>query len=574
MCGIVGYISKNTKSVTSIFVGLKKLEYRGYDSWGITYLQNGKLVVKKTLGKLSDEPINFPDSNIALGHTRWATHGGITLANSHPHFDCKGDIAIVHNGIVENYLELKQQLQGRKHSFVSETDTEVIAHLIEEKYMSGNSLENAVRLVFNKIKGLNAFVVIDKKGGKIIAIKTGSPLILGLSDTTKWVASDINALGEAKELIILEDGEMAVIDANKVEIKKASNQKIIDKEKIKMVKIEKEPTKGNFNSFLEKEIHEQPAILDLINQGSVEQMKMIIKTAKRMDNLIITACGSSFLASMIIAEKIMKQIKKPVYPVLASEYDTWKDTVNKKTLVLAITQSGETIDVVDALKKAKQKGVTTASIVNSRYSSIQRMTDMCQLLNCGVERSVVATKSFVAQMAVVDKALGTNLFKRIKAVKQILIKEKQIVKITQKIKNEQHIFLLGRGKMFPIALEGALKIKEVTYIHAEGMAGGELKHGALALVEKGTVCIALVSDESKNEILANVMEVKARGAMVVGIAKSKESVFDYFLPLTGTKESEQTEAVIWLQLLANRLCELRHLDPDKPRNLAKSVTVK
>jgi len=574
MCGIVGYHSKKAKPVVTIYRGLKKLEYRGYDSWGIVYLIDGKLIARKGLGKLTDEPMDLPGSVLAMGHTRWATHGGITIANSHPHFDCKRNIAVVHNGIVENYLVLKKELQTRKHKFVSDTDTEVAAHLIEEKISDGLEMEEAVRQIFLRLKGFNALVVMNRKQKRMVAIKIGSPLILGINKKTTWVASDINALGEAKELIILLDGEMAVIDNDGVIVKNAVDGKQIEKERIKMVEIEKDSKKGRYKSFLEKEINEQPKVLERIMKNGGGQMEKIVEIAKKMKRVLVVGCGSSYFASVIVAEKIMKRLGKWTMAVLASEFGTWIRIIDKKTLVIALTQSGETIDVVDALNKAKKGGAITASIVNARYSSVQRLTDECQLLSCGVEKSVVATKSFVAQIAIVDKALGIDLTERIKDVKRILKNKVLAEDIAKRLYKEQHIFVLGRGKMYPIALEGALKIKEVSYIHAEGIAGGELKHGTLALIEKDSICIVLVSKENTNEMLASALEVKARGAKVIGIAQRKEDVFDEFLPIRGKEDDEQTEAVVWLQLLAEKICNLRHLDPDKPRNLAKSVTVK
>ena len=574
MCGIVGYLSHEEKPVVSIYQGLKKLEYRGYDSWGIVYLKNKRLVAIKEIGKLKSEPTNLPESVLALGHTRWATHGGITKANSHPQFDCTGNIALVHNGIIENYYLLKKELTQRKHKIVSDTDTELVAHLIEEKVEKGMTIEEAVRQVFRRLKGYNALVVMDKMQKRLLAVKTGSPLILGLSKKANYIASDINALGEAEELIILLDGELAEISENGVRVINVSDGREIPKQRIKMVEIEKESEMGEYQSFLEKEINEQPQVLERIVQEDGVQIKKIITLAKKMDKVILVGCGTSYFAGLVATEKLIKKLGKWVITVLASEFDTYVNLLDEKTLIIVLTQSGETIDVLDAIIKAKQKGATITSVVNAPYSSVQRVSDVCQMLSCGMEKCVASTKSFVAQMAVFDKALGIDLNQRIKNIKWILKNKNKINPLAKMISQKQHLFILGRGKMLPIALEGALKIKELSYIHAEGMAGGELKHGTLALIDKDSICIVLVSKENTNEMLASGLEVKARGATVIGIAQRKENVFDEFLPIRGKEDDEQTEAVVWLQLLAEKICDLKRLDPDKPRNLAKSVTVK
>ena len=574
MCGIVGYLSHEEKPVVSIYQGLKKLEYRGYDSWGIVYLKNKRLVAIKEIGKLKSEPTNLPESVLALGHTRWATHGGITKANSHPQFDCTGNIALVHNGIIENYYLLKKELTQRKHKIVSDTDTELVAHLIEEKVEKGMTIEEAVRQVFRRLKGYNALVVMDKMQKRLLAVKTGSPLILGLSKKANYIASDINALGEAEELIILLDGELAEISENGVRVINVSDGREIPKQRIKMVEIEKESEMGEYQSFLEKEINEQPQVLERIVQEDGVQIKKIITLAKKMDKVILVGCGTSYFAGLVATEKLIKKLGKWVITVLASEFDTYVNLLDEKTLIIVLTQSGETIDVLDAIIKAKQKGATITSVVNAPYSSVQRISDVCQMLSCGMEKCVASTKSFVAQMAVFDKALGIDLNQRIKNIKWILKNKNKINPLAKMISQKQHLFILGRGKMLPIALEGALKIKELSYIHAEGMAGGELKHGTLALIDKDSICIVLVSKENTNEMLASGLEVKARGATVIGIAQRKENVFDEFLPIRGKEDDEQTETVVWLQLLAEKICDLKRLDPDKPRNLAKSVTVK
>ncbi|KKS31228.1 MAG: Glucosamine/fructose-6-phosphate aminotransferase, isomerizing [Candidatus Collierbacteria bacterium GW2011_GWA2_42_17] len=574
MCGIVGYLSHEEKPVVSIYQGLKKLEYRGYDSWGIVYLKNKRLVAIKEIGKLKSEPTNLPESVLALGHTRWATHGGITKANSHPQFDCTGNIALVHNGIIENYYLLKKELTQRKHKIVSDTDTELVAHLIEEKVEKGMTIEEAVRQVFRRLKGYNALVVMDKMQKRLLAVKTGSPLILGLSKKANYIASDINALGEAEELIILLDGELAEISENGVRVINVSDGREIPKQRIKMVEIEKESEMGEYQSFLEKEINEQPQVLERIVQEDGVQIKKIITLAKKMDKVILVGCGTSYFAGLVATEKLIKKLGKWVITVLASEFDTYVNLLDEKTLIIVLTQSGETIDVLDAIIKAKQKGATITSVVNAPYSSVQRVSDVCQMLSCGMEKCVASTKSFVAQMAVFDIALGIDLNQRIKNIKWILKNKNKINPLAKMISQKQHLFILGRGKMLPIALEGALKIKELSYIHAEGMAGGELKHGTLALIDKDSICIVLVSKENTNEMLASGLEVKARGATVIGIAQRKENVFDEFLPIRGKEDDEQTEAVVWLQLLAEKICDLKRLDPDKPRNLAKSVTVK
>ena len=574
MCGIVGYVSRKEIPVVSIYQGLKRLEYRGYDGWGLVYQKDKVLVLKKGSGKLGHKTVILPLSKLALGHTRWATHGGNSLVNNHPHIDCSKSIALVHNGVIENYYQLKKEVINKKHHLTSETDTELIAHLIEDQMLAGICFEDSVNNVFKRLEGFNALVVIEKSQEKIVAVKTGSPLIIGVTQDAFWVTSDINALSETKKIIALDDGELAIIEKNGLEVRRVTDGKVVQKKPIKIVGIKRDSQKGEFGSFLDKEINEQPEVLERIVKDDGKEIQKIISLAKRMQKVIVVGCGTSYHAGLIVSEKIISILGKWSIAVLASEFLSWLELIDKNTLVIAISQSGETIDVIDSLIKAKQKGATIVSIVNTRNSSIQRLSSICQQLDCGSEISVASTKSFIAQMAIFDKALGINISQRSNTVTDILKIRNRVDTLAKLTAHEKHLFILGRGKMLPLAMEGALKLKEICYIHAEGMAGGELKHGTLALIEKGSICIVLVSDERKKEIITSALEVKSRGARVIGIAKSSEEVFDIHLPLFGNRDDEQTEAVIWLQLLASKIGRLKHLDVDMPRNLAKSVTVK
>src|SRR3989344_3646123 len=536
MCGIFGYIGKSEDAPRKVFSGLKDIEYRGYDSWGVASwsLDAGHWLLEKKTGFLP-ESFNAPKSSVAIGHTRWATHGGATEVNAHPHLSCDGKIVLVHNGIVENYLELKKGIThpssgGNNHQIKSETDSEIIIHLIEDE-LKNNNFKDSVSIIFKKIEGLSALVVSD--GKEIIVCKVGSPLVLGKCDDGYIVASDPNAiLPLTKNLYFLEDGDLFSLDSS----------------------------------------------LD-------NKFKKIVEEMKLAQGTYFLGCGSAAYACILAVYAFSKVAKKHVNFSLGSEFQFTADFITDKSLLVAISQSGETIDIIEPVSLAKKKGAKIVALTNTLGSTLYRGANINALLNAGVEKAVASTKALIAMMANIilysfgaagKLQVGIKVIEEsAKEIEEIIKKQDQIKELADKIKDSEHIYVLGRGISYPVALESALKIKEVSYIHAEGLASGELKHGPIALIDKGTPVILFVpNDETKSAVLANAMEVKARGAYVIGVGVESSTVFDYFFEIKDCGLSSVLPHIVFAQLLGYFLAVKLGLNPDKPRNLAKSVTVK
>lgn len=576
ICGIFGYIGSKKNAPQIVFSGLIDIEYRGYDSWGVAFFDKGSFNLTKKVGFLP-KSYSFPSSNLSIGHTRWATHGGVTQENAHPHLSCDNKFVLVHNGIVENYLELKKELKN--HQLKSQTDSEVIIHLIEEQK---TGLKEAVATVFNKLDGLSAIVVSD--GKEIVACKVGSPLVVGRTADGYVVASDPNAiLPLTNQLIFLEDGQMVVLN-NDIELYEVANLKKIEP---KFSKIDWEYTKGSldkFPHFMLKEIYEQPQVL--YNQiQSLDSVEKIVGEIKKAYGTYFLGCGSASYACLLAEYAFSKIAKKHVNFSLGSEFNYTADFLTDKSLLIAISQSGETIDIVEPVTFAKKRGAKIVALTNTLGSTIYRMSDIKQLLNAGPEKAVASTKALIAMMANVllfsyglagKLDLGINVIEEsAKEIENIIKKQDEIKKLVEKIHKVEHLYVLGRGISYPIALEAALKIKEVSYIHAEGLASGELKHGPIALIDKGTPVILFVpNDETKSAVLANAMEVSARGAYVIGVGVENADVFDYFFEVKDVGASSVLPHIVFAQFLGYFLATKRGLNPDKPRNLAKSVTVK
>ncbi|MCW1949696.1 MAG: glutamine--fructose-6-phosphate transaminase (isomerizing) [Candidatus Shapirobacteria bacterium] len=576
MCGIVGFISSTEHDSNLVFNGLKNLEYRGYDSWGIVADTDQQLVDQKFLGKITSFPDQIPPSFISLGHTRWATHGGITLDNCHPHFDCHHQVALVHNGIVENYQSLQKDLKN--HRILGQTDTEIIAHLIE-KYRQKHNLLESVRLTFNQLHGLNAIAVMEHQNNQIIVAKNGSPLVIGLGKNANYLASDINAISNlTDQFIFLEDNWLAQITPQNVQIFDSATFKKI---KYTIQKISSSLTDTDLNgypNYLAKEIHQQFQIIKNINQQNLNQpINQILKLAQKSDQIFFTGCGSSYHAAYFNSLIVSPKINRPVYSFPASEFSPYDNFLTDKSLLVVFSQSGETIDAINLVNFAKNRGVTVASVINSPYSTLHRLADICQILPCGPEKCVLSTKTFTAQLALFLRSIGQDLTDSIFDIQQIL-KTRYLSKINllaQKIASYQHIFIIARGNSLPIAHETALKIKEVSYIHAESFSGGELKHGPIALIEPGTPCIIIAPNDSHyDDIISSATEIKARGGWIIGISSKNNSVFDNYLSVSDSGLSTALSITVIAQILAGQLCQIKGYDPDKPRNLAKSVTVK
>lgn len=588
MCGIFGYIGKKNNVAQIVLDGLKRLEYRGYDSWGIAVEKRGKFVIKKHAGKIGDADIStLPESNFGLGHTRWATHGGVTDINAHPHLDCTGKIAIVHNGIIENFSEIKKRLLKKGHRFLSQTDSEVAAHLIEEGRKE-RRLREAVRWAFNQLEGLNAIIAIEAGSKTFVAAKTGSPLVLGFGKTENFLASDAPALLRyTKRVCFLEDGQLAEITAREVKIFEIKTGRRI-RPKIQALDWEVEEAElGDFPHFMIKEISEQPKILRGIAENAVAQIPDLAKLIKKAYGTYMVGCGTAAYACLAGTYFFSKIAQRHVNFSVGSEFSYLAHFLTPKSLVIALSQSGETIDIIESILKAKEKGAKVLAIVNNLGSTLYRMADYKVLLGAGPEKCVLATKSFTAKLGVLlllslafngELLKGKNLLlKAAREVEKILKPKNQnlIKKLAHRLFEKEHIYIIGRGLSYPAALEAALKIKEVSYIHAEGFAAGELKHGVIALVEKGTPCLVFApNDETFGAVLSGAMEMKARGSFIVGISPFPHEVFDYYIPVADCGDASIIPNTVVAQLLAYYLALKRGCDPDKPRNLAKSVTVK
>lgn len=587
MCGIFGYVGKSKHVPEMVLEGVKLLEYRGYDSWGIAVKVGKKIAVDKHVGKIGNAKVSLPDSMLGIGHTRWATHGGVTVKNAHPHLDCNSQIAVIHNGIVENFQEIKDELTKKGHTFVSETDTEVIAHLIEE-HLKKEGFATAVKDAFNRLHGLSAIVVANAKSTEIIAAKTGSPLVVGANDDGFFVASDASGIVKhTKKVIFLEDKQMVILGKQLKLLQLPSGKEINPTFHTLTWKFE-DTTKGKFKHFLIKEINEQPRVIENVALNYDEQTKKLASLIHDAFGTFMLGCGTASYAALSGVYLFSTISKKHVNFSIGSEFAYLEDYLTPDSLLLAISQSGETIDVVNPVESAKKRGSQIASLVNVLGSTLYRQADYKLLLGAGQEKAVVGTKSFIAMVAVLlltaytlarKQAKGKELLmEAAKDVKRILSDSfiDSIKKTAEILKNKEHIYIIGRGISYAVALEATLKIKETSYIHAEGFAGGELKHGVIALIEEGTPCIVMApNDQTFSDSISNAQEIKARGGFIIGIGPREDNVFDIHLKTADVKEATLIPQVVISQLLAYHLALKKGItDPDKPRNLAKSVTVK
>jgi len=606
LCGIVGYIG-DRKILPIIIDGLKRLEYRGYDSAGVALVGNDSYFIK-TKGRISllEEKINnsYIDGNyfVGIGQTRWATHGEPSDLNAHPHIDCNGEIFVVHNGIIENYYEIKKDLIEKGHRFLSETDTEVVPHLIEE-YYEGDILKAVLKAV-NKLRGSFALAILSKKErDKIIAVRKESPLIVGIGKNENFLASDIPALlPHTKNIVILKDGEIALITKDEIKIfDMQGNQIGIEKMEINW-NLEQSEKKG-YKHFMLKEIMEEGEVLKEVIRGRVKDEKIELNEIKdkdflrRVENIYIIACGTAYHAGLIGNYILTDLLNIPVKTEVASEFRYENPNLSKNSLVILVSQSGETADTIASLRVAKKLGAKTLGVVNVNGSTIFRESDEVLQIFAGPEIAVASTKAYVAQILTlllfsvyIGKIRGdvdedfekfiVGEIKRVSEFSEILLDKKdEYLEIAKEIKDLDDIFYIGRLLDYPTALEGALKLKEISYIHAEGYPAGELKHGPLALIEEKVPTFAISTDERVFEkIVSNIKEVKARNGKVYSIVRDdfkgiiKESDRSVIIPKTHIYLSPIL-SVIPLQLIAYFTADLKGLDVDKPRNLAKSVTV-
>jgi len=617
MCGIVGYIG-NRKAVPIILDGLRRLEYRGYDSAGIAVLNGDHhLSVRRASGKLRNLEdairVNPIDGPYGIGHTRWATHGRPTEENAHPHRDCTGDIVVVHNGIVENYLSLKHQLQLEGHKFVTETDTEIIAHLVE-KYYDGN-LEEAVRKAVRELSGVFALgVIASSDPNKIVAARSGPPVVVGLGDGEYFVASDVPAiLSHTRDMFFLADGDVAVLTADGVHLTDFNGRPI----KRQVNHILWDPImaeKGGYKHFMLKEVFEQPravrdTVLGRVGQESgrvfLDEMDINPKAFKEFQSIRIIGCGTAWHAALVGKFMIEKLARIPVEVDYGSEFRYRDPIVSDKTLTVVISQSGETADTIAAQREAKQKGSKTLAICNVVGSMITREAAGTLMTHAGPEIGVASTKAFTSQLTAafilamylgqVREALSaeesTKLVQQLVRLpgklETVLSHETIYDELVKKLFRATDFLFLGRGIHFPIALEGALKLKEISYIHAEGYPAGEMKHGPNALIDENLPVVVLAtrdpnSEESRvryEKTLSNIQEVKARNGIVIAVVCEGDEgevgkMADYMIPIPPTSELLlPILEVVPLQLLAYHIAVRRGCDVDQPRNLAKSVTV-
>ena len=586
MCGIFGYVGEQKKAAQIILEGLKTLEYRGYDSWGIAVKQGKKLKVDKHVGKIGQAVVKLPKSSMGIGHTRWATHGGVTVLNAHPHLDCTKQIAVVHNGIVENFEELKKELIKKGHIFVSETDTEVVPHLIEE-YLKNEGFASSVRDAFNRLKGMNAVVVADALSSEIIAAKTGSPLIVGIGNNEFFIASDATGIIKyTRRVLFLKDKEMVILGKELQLLSLPKGKKLTPRIEVVNWKAE-DANKGEYEHFMLKEIYEQPRVIRNIAKDYDGQINQLIRIIKQAKGTFFIGAGTAFHACLAGGYLFSKIAGIHVNTAVASEFNYLEHFLNNKSLIIALSQSGETIDVVEPLNRAKKKGSKIVAIINVLGSTIYRMADYKLLLGAGPEKAVACTKAYITKLAVLLMlSFGmVGKTKEIKAVihraadesERLLEREniEKIKKIASLLASASHIYAIGRGVSYPTALEAALKIKEVSYIHTEGLAAGELKHGPIALVTKGTPCIVFApNDETYEAMISNATEIKSRGGLIIGVSPKNSAVFDYWIEVRDVGEASIIPQIIPIQLLAYYLAIKKGYDPDMPRNLAKSVTVK
>jgi glutamine---fructose-6-phosphate transaminase (isomerizing) len=598
MCGIIGYIGQQ-KTVPILIDGLAKLEYRGYDSAGICVLENKELKTIKKKGRIADlakdKNVNELTAVLGIAHTRWATHGEPNEKNAHPHLDCKGEIAIVHNGIIENHLALKELLIKHGHNIKSDTDSEIIAHLIEKFYKG--DLESAVVQALDLIEGAFGLAAIHKNEAKIIVARRGSPLIIGVGDGEMFVASDVPAiLAHTKRVIYLNDDELAIIEKNQYKIKKLTGESV-NKEVHEIKWTVDQIAKQGYEHFMLKEIFEQPEVLTNTLRGRIkgDRVKLSINfDINKIKRIIIVACGTSWHSALIGKHLIESMTGISTEVDYASEFRYRDPIVGPDDLLLAISQSGETADTLAALKEAKKKGAKTLGVVNVVGSTITREVDSGIYLHVGPEIGVASTKAFTSQVLAlsllalytrqtqgkkIDRALLKELDAIPEKISQALKQDKKIISLAKKFKGAKNFLYLGRGFNFPVALEGALKLKEISYIHAEGYPAAEIKHGPIALIDRDMpVVFVATKNNLSQKIISNIQEVKARGGVIIAIAnkddKEIKKIVDYTIEVPETlEEFSPIVNVIPLQLLAYHIANLKGLDVDKPRNLAKSVTV-
>ncbi len=610
MCGIMGYVGHRS-ALPILLDGLRRLEYRGYDSAGVAVLNGGHIEVRKTAGKLAklEAIATGPhlDGTVGIGHTRWATHGLPTDENAHPHSDCSGRVVVIHNGIIENFLPLKEALLARGHTFRSDTDTEVLAHLIEEE-LNGSQLplEDAVRRALRQTAGAYAIVVLcSDQPDRIVAVRQISPLIIGLGERETILASDIPALlSHTRDVLVIEDGEMAVMTARGASIQRLDGSQVA-KQPMHVTWDAQAAEKGGYPHFMLKEIHEQPRALQETMMGRLDApgapeldgVRYTHDDVSRLRQIWITACGTAYHAGLVGRWLLEHWAQIPAEPELASELRYREPLIGPNTLAIAISQSGETADTLAAAREARRRGARVAAITNVVGSTLSREADDILYIRAGPEIAVASSKAYLTMLValhmmaldlglrrgVLSAQRGQELIAGLKALpgkaQAALRREAEVTALAARLADREHMFFIGRGLDYAVAMEGSLKLKEISYVHSEALAAGELKHGTLALVSPGVPVFALVTQRPVYEkTLSNIQEVKARGGEIIAVAYDGDTEIakhaDVVLRIPDVEDAlAPVLAMIPLQLFAYYVARERGNDIDQPRNLAKSVTV-
>ncbi len=588
MCGIIGCVAE--EPVAGIVLeGLRKVEYRGYDSAGLATINGKGLKVRKGAGRIAEiekrKRLSEMTGNVSLGHTRWATHGGVTDENAHPHASCGERVAIIHNGIIENYLALKKGLMARGHRFKSQTDTEVISHILEEEYgRSGDPLKATLATV-KKLKGQYAIACLFQDRPDVITgARKDAPLIVGLGQNKMFLASDVLAfIAHTDKTIFLDNYEAVLLTKDRAKIVGWDGRERMRRPTQVAWELS-DLSKKDYAHYTLKEINEQPQTVLAASVQDPSKVEEFARAIRKASPLYLTASGTSYHAALLMKHRLSREARIRAETIVSGELKEHSGFLGKKSVVIAFSQSGETADLLEAVKEAKKKGAKVYSIVNAAGSTLARESDGVLLLNCGPEVGVAATKSFTAQVVVanlvVDAVLGkrrSNGFKELsQAVADALKSEELVMGLVSKYRDRPDFYFVARGYESPVAMEGALKLKELSYVHAEGMPASELKHGTLALIEKGTPVVVLnPSGDNHADSLSNAEELRARGADVIGVSDVEDEVYTHYIRVKKVqpKFTPIVEAIP-LQLLAYHFALAKKNDPDYPRNLAKSVTVK
>ncbi|MDH5418465.1 MAG: glutamine--fructose-6-phosphate transaminase (isomerizing) [Nitrosopumilus sp.] len=587
MCSILG-LSSYSDVAPTLVDSLKRMEYRGYDSVGVAVKNESEISVKKGVGKVNavNDKIRMDGllGNIGIGHTRWATHGGVTVENAHPHLCNTGSVGVVHNGIIENYDELRQDLEVNQGIvFKSSTDTEVIPNLLQIYFEKSHDVKRAIMDTVRKLKGHYAFVALFKSG-EMVGVKNHEPLILGIGQNDLLLTSDVIGLPEnISSVVYLDDNQFVVVENHKYKIYDFSGNAA--QFSIKTIpKNYQNVTKGEFDYFTEKEIFEQPQTILVAGEQDGDNLEKIVEFIRDSDYVYVTGSGTSYHISVIAKYLFSRFAGKKVEHVMASEMKYSSRYIIPNSTLFAISQSGESADILESVSIGKKKNAKILSMVNSKNSALARESIFSIGLNCGPEIGVAATKSFTSQMAILykiadrlcDGCIAVDFNTISNAYTKILSNTSEIKKLAKSIKDVENLFVIGRGIHYPIAKEGALKIKEITYVHAEGIAGGELKHGPLALMDSSTYIIVInPDDDSYIDNISSIHEIKSRDAKVIGISNKPDPSYDYWIQIpTVREELYPLIEIIPLQLISYYLSLERGIDPDYPKNLAKSVTVK